>query len=318
MNKYLTKINKIYKKNKILFFFIIFIIIFIITFLLFINYKKEYFENNNSIKNKYIEFNNKNRKQDNGKIALVLIAKFEDKYIDEFINYYLVLGIDKIFIYDNSDDNSLKKYDSEMVKIIHFPGEVKQMPAYNDFFLNYSEDFEWVCFFDTDEFLVLKKHENIKDFINDYNECDAIGINWRIFGSNGKKEYENLPVTQRFTKCEKEPNKHVKSIIRCDRAVLPMKNPHYSETKNNNTCNLNKKKFNGPFNEDYNIDIAELHHYIIKSYNEYLEKIKRGRSDTKIKRKIEGFYESDKNDIFNDLAWQFYKNNFLNKNNNND
>ena len=35
------------------------------------------------------------------KTALVCIAKNEDHYIDEWIEYYLKLGIDHIFIYQN-------------------------------------------------------------------------------------------------------------------------------------------------------------------------------------------------------------------------
>jgi len=45
---------------------------------------------------------------------------------------------------------------------------------------------------DCDEFIVLKHHNNIKDFINDYikNDCVGIGINWRFLKNN----YTNEPL----------------------------------------------------------------------------------------------------------------------------
>ena len=36
------------------------------------------------------------------KIALVCIAKNEDDYIEEWVNYHLKLGFSKIFIYENN------------------------------------------------------------------------------------------------------------------------------------------------------------------------------------------------------------------------
>ena len=42
------------------------------------------------------------------KIAICTMGKKENLYIKEFILYYKKLGVDKIFIYDDNDDNSEK------------------------------------------------------------------------------------------------------------------------------------------------------------------------------------------------------------------
>ena len=67
------------------------------------------------------------------KTALVCIAKNEDHYIDEWIEYYLKLGIDHIFIYQN--DWRYKKTTKYIDKLtlIEFDGENKLLEAYNNF-----------------------------------------------------------------------------------------------------------------------------------------------------------------------------------------
>ena len=37
-----------------------------------------------------------------------------------------------------------------------------------------SDGYDWVAFFDVDEFLVLKKHKNIKDFIEVYKDYNGL------------------------------------------------------------------------------------------------------------------------------------------------
>ena len=59
-------------------------------------------------------------------LGLFTCAKNEDKYISEWVYYHLKLGIDKIVIYDNSDDNSLMRThlkNDTRIEIHHKPNE---------------------------------------------------------------------------------------------------------------------------------------------------------------------------------------------------
>ena len=49
------------------------------------------------------EKNNSNESYNNIKVCLCAIGKKENLYAEEFIDYYIKLGYDKIFIYDNND-----------------------------------------------------------------------------------------------------------------------------------------------------------------------------------------------------------------------
>ena len=95
------------------------------------------------------------------KTSLCIIAKQENKYIKEFVHYYKKLKINKIFLYDNNDLNGehledvLSKYiKNNFVEIINYRGKYKpQKQAYNHCYINNNKDYNWMTFYDADEYL---------------------------------------------------------------------------------------------------------------------------------------------------------------------
>lgn len=110
---------------------------------------------------------------------------------------------------------------SRNIEVVHLPhnnyGKGVQYKALDHFVANYMHKYgiTHVAHIDTDEFIVLKKHNNIVDFINEYmvDNCEGIGMNWRFFGSSGHTEKINSPVTERFTMCGKNGNRHIKTLL---------------------------------------------------------------------------------------------------------
>jgi hypothetical protein len=234
------------------------------------------------------------------------IALNEEPYIDEWINYNRILGFSHIYIYDNSDDNTLKDKESDFVTIIHFPGSVKQLQAYDLFVTTYKDKHRWGAFIDCDEFIVLKKHESIIDFLKDYDDCDGIGLNWLMFGTSHEKNYKNEPVLSRFRYCASMLNTHVKSIVKLKKVNLFV-DPH-SPQLFGLMCNTRREVFSGPFNNNLLSDVAYIHHYYTKSEEEFIKKINRGRADISEKRTVTevGDVHSMNNDVYNSDAWDFY------------
>ena len=101
------------------------------------------------------------------RVALVCIAKDEDDYIEEWIEYHLKLGVDEIFIYQNDWRASLK-HKRNNVHLIEFDGNCRQLPAYNDFIDKHSGDFDFAIFIDVDEFICLVRDLDIKSFLINY------------------------------------------------------------------------------------------------------------------------------------------------------
>jgi hypothetical protein len=234
------------------------------------------------------------------KVALVCIAKNEDNYIQEWIDYYCKLGVDNIFIYENNWRCKIE--DPNIIKI-NFDGEMMQTTAYNHFIKNYVGNYDWVMFFDVDEFLVLKQHQNIKEFINDYSEFNGIGINWVFFGDNNitKVMVDDYSVIKRFTKRQLGADAHIKSIVKLtDDLVMGVHNP-----SNKSLCDTNREIFTDSFNHNKLDNIAQINHYFTKTQEEFIEKINRGRADINMKRTLNEFHPYNFNDVEDYTALKF-------------
>ena len=234
------------------------------------------------------------------KIALVCIAKNEDDYIQEWIDYNKKLGFDDIFIYQNNWRCQIEE--SNVVKIV-FDGEIMQTNAYNHFIVNNLGKYDWVAFFDVDEFLVLKKHKNIKEFINDYNEFPGIGVNWVLFGDNNLNGIiDNYSVIKRFTKRQIDVNPHIKTIVKLSNNLTM--NVHCPI--NTPLCNTNKELFIGPFNNSKLDDIAQINHYFCKTKEEFIKKVNRGRADNGEIRNLSDFDGHNHNETEDLTAYNFF------------
>jgi hypothetical protein len=238
----------------------------------------------------------------NMKVALVCIAKNEDNYIQEWIDYNLKLGFDHIFIYRN---NWKFESSNKNVTVIDFPGEVMQLHAYNDFIKNNVGKYDWTAFFDVDEFLVLKKHYSVKDFIKDYENNFSIAINWVVFGDNGLTEIieNNYSVLERFTKRQIGVERHVKTITKITDNVRYV-NPHFA---NISWVSPEGKSGNGPFHPNGSDEIAQINHYLCKTKKEYIEKMNRGRADAPFPREFKDYDIHNFNDVEDLTALNFFR-----------
>lgn len=232
------------------------------------------------------------------KVALCSIAKNENLYIREWIEYYKNLGIYKIFIYDNNDiegehfEDIINDYiDSTYVSIIDFRGKIRtnisdkdglcmQGVAYKDCLDNNWKNFDFICFFDIDEFLCIdKKYKSLNEFLNDFIDYDGIKVQWRCYGDNNQILYENKPVLERFKhKKNYSYDKHIKTILRC---------------KDYSNYDL-KFCAHGPLNRDLNI--VNLHKII--STNPYIDNTNNGIAYTDLPVYLDHFYSKSTDEFF--------------------
>lgn len=234
------------------------------------------------------------------KVALCTIGRFENRYILEFVNYYKRIGIDKIFLYDNNHDYEEKfedvisdYIDSGFVEIINYRNKENcQNTAYQDCYDKHNLEYDWICFFDIDEFLIFRDTSmNVKSFLSNdvFNSYQMIHINWLLFDDNNLVYYESKPVLHRFTK-PKTPidfkayynfpeNFHIKSIVRGGNKIKWMS--VHTPCGLPNCCNVSgiPCNQNSPFNK-YDYSVAWLNHYRTKTIEEWLSiKALRGYCD---------------------------------------
>ena len=112
------------------------------------------------------------------KVCLCTIGKKENLYATEFVEHYKKIGYDKIFIYDNNDIDDEKFEDvlnrqisMNFVEIINYRGyrgkrQSPQSEAFVDCYEKNKNKYNWLSFFDFDEFLELKRNKNIKEYLN--------------------------------------------------------------------------------------------------------------------------------------------------------
>jgi hypothetical protein len=256
------------------------------------------------------------------KITLVCIAKDEDLYLQDWIDYHLKLGFDDIHIYQNewrfqtNKENPLvhfHEYDGfsnvdpvTLIPIGNLWESNLQAKLYTEFAKNFHEQYEFAAFFDVDEFLVLKKHNNIKEFISDYSTVDCLIINWRFFGDNGLSEYDNRSVIERFTKTTNNVHPQFKSICK-----LHPDMKHQIHWVFGSWTDLSFHRGNDPFNYLGNYEIAQLNHYFCKTMPEFLKKLDRGGDmvGPKSRRPVSDYYTVNFNEVEDLTALNFFKNN---------
>ena len=238
------------------------------------------------------------------KVGLCLIGKHENLYAPELVEYYKNLGYNHIFIYDNNDigdekfdDVLYNEINNNFVTIINYRGykgennnNNQQQISYYDCYKRYSSKYDWLSFFDFDEFLYIKNNKTIQEFLSDkkYKKCINMKLNWLMYTDNDLVYYENKPLKERFTSYDANfyRNKHIKSTVRGHLKKnywRKMHNPHTS-ILHYTCCNALGEVigYDAYFNIPPNYEIAYIKHYWGKTIEEYCLKIKRGYPDHKV------------------------------------
>lgn len=225
-------------------------------------------------------------------LALIAIVKNETKYLLEWIAHYRSIGIRNIIIYDNDSNDEGKLFlsrlaEADIITLIPWSvndGTSPQLSAYADAVSRLRDRFEFMAFFDADEFLTLAEGVDINRWLDSLpDDVGAVAVNQRVFGSSGHKTATADLVTERFTQAAEETyreNRWVKSIYRSS-CIARVANPHRGMLISGRyilpcgTDAFDAGDFGG---EAIEIDFStmRLHHYIIKSLEEFLEKRDRG------------------------------------------
>ena len=220
--KFITrqKISQTLFKNSVTRYVAYFLQSFLVSFLIFIN--------------KMFKRSNKEYKDI---VSLCGIFKNEGKYLEEWIQYHLVVGIDHFYLYNNnSDDNYLQVLEpyieNGIVDLIEWPYDHAQMKAYEDCYSKHKNDTNWLTFIDVDEFICPIADDNIKSWLKSYKNYPGVAVYWKQFGSNGKLKhnYDQLVIEQ-YTQCWSKPSVFTKMFCNMDFSINEFLNPHIMKSK---------------------------------------------------------------------------------------
>ena len=234
------------------------------------------------------------------------IAKNENLYINEWCHYYLNLGFDTLYIYDNNDKDApfigtfIDKDIRKNVVIISKRGVKTSRlihKTFQEFYDSYNKTFGWCLFCDCDEFLV--GIDNIKDFLaqDKFKDYDMIRVKWNVFGDDGILEREPVFGAFKTVLTDLSFSNSSKSIIRGGLSPLNFSSSHlaykaiskdkdgnriYTRFKSCLPSGLDATKCDRLITVDYSNETVFLNHYITKSLSEFLRQ-KFGRGDVVFK-----------------------------------
>lgn len=186
------------------------------------------------------------------KISIVSIFRDEAKYLKEWIEFHLLIGVDHFhLVNNNSIDNYLEVLNpyisDKIVSLYNIDVEITNntpsrkneeivvhewIKILNNIALN-SED-DWMIHVSTDEFMYPTTNDSIKEVLETFdNNVGEISVNWTLFGnSNTVLETDDLMI-ETLNKCsffDHIDNYHVKPIFK-PKALVMIPSVHYTNLK---------------------------------------------------------------------------------------
>lgn len=226
-------------------------------------------------------------------LSMLAVVRDENEYLEEWISWHIEkCGFDHFYIYDNESKIPVKeylesinfKYIDKLTIIEWKTTSWTQQDICNDFLLNFKNETKWAITTDPDELIFIKDDSlPLKDFLQKYNKFSSIKIPWVHFNANGHETkpegtmYENYTIATTWDDYKKG-GKHLFQTNRVIRfgSYVPV-------------CRNNSKMID--YDEDLKNNYFQLNHYYTKSYEEWVNKIKRGSSNPNFKRKYKEFFE---------------------------
>lgn len=229
------------------------------------------------------------------RICICTLGKEENRYIREWVQHYEKYGVDKIYLYDNNDINGehfesvINDYiNKEFVQILNWRGKTKIVyDVMNECYNLHRDDYDWLLFYELDEFIHLTNFNNIKQFLNEkkFDKCQIIYLNLIVHNDNNKLFYENSSLFERFPNIvpatitkELQVKMIIKGGIKNLKIISTAKSSLVDNKTTLRTCN-GFGNFMTPYHFHTNITDYKLYyvdHFFCKSTEEFINKLARG------------------------------------------
>ena len=145
-----------------------------------------------------------------------------------------------------------------------------------------------------------EKASSIDMFMAEYEGFGGLAVNWVTFGSSGHLTRPPGGTLASFTKCLKDDhdvNSHVKLIVNTGYILALEHNPHTARYRfpGKFTVNELRQPVEGPFSVPVSHTRIALHHYLLKSLEQFQEKVNRGSPDGRGRgKRMDTFTDVDK------------------------
>lgn len=240
-------------------------------------------------------------------------------------------GFEYFYIADNDSNDgtralleSLEKLG--IIKLLYQPslGKRSQIVAYERIIQRSIHEVDAILFIDADEFIVHNSFRQKSEYhylqkLLKNNNIGMIAINWKTFGSSGLKTKTKDLVLEKFNYHKKDEKNSINSPLKSVSRLISISNigPHSSTLVSDEFVKVDA---NGDLIKEFLSEVSQnptlnnrqgnalavpinspirIHHYVIKSYEEFIEKQQRGCAmrGKQFKRDDNYFTKHDHNEI---------------------
>lgn len=126
------------------------------------------------------------------KVAVVVFLKNEVDDIAFWLSWHISCGFNTVIAYDDFSTDGTLEILSSAAKIFDIrchhavvadQFNIRQQKTYLDALDRYRNEFDWLLFLDSDEYLDIRSGENVHSFLEKYPEAQGLAINWCCYGS---------------------------------------------------------------------------------------------------------------------------------------
>jgi len=220
-----------------------------------------------------------------GPICVVAILKDEERFLEEWLAYHRLIGVDHFLLYDHAAEQPLEALLAPhrgYVTVIDWSkddpslaGDTAQLRAYAHALGILPPDCSWVSFLDGDEFIVLRQHETLRDFLGEFDDFGAIRLNWHVFGHNGHFDDPKGLITAALTRRMAAPSVRTKAISR-PQAIGRLRSSHWCDLEPGwATADANGRRYADVLHPG-KTDVAHIDHYQCRSFRSWMSRVERG------------------------------------------
>lgn len=239
-----------------------------------------------------------------GAVAICAIIRDEARYVEEWVEFHRKQGVVAWRVYDNgSTDDTVKILRSLGIEPVIWAGKApnfddQQRAAYLEGARMLLGDAEWVAFIDADEFVFGRSGKTLTEALSEVpSDVGAIAVQQRVFGSSGHQAITPGGVLDRFTRSaglDCPEHKWFKSIARPG-LVKSFDSVHSVALSTGRYVMVDgsplSRDGHHPGEASHRADgPIGLHHYPLKSLEEFREKQKRWSDRQAATRFDEGYF----------------------------
>jgi len=216
-------------------------------------------------------------------IALVTITNGLTPNIQEWCFYHLLLGVQRLFIFDHSPPESkerrqlklaLKPFIDEGYVVLLDSRRFQafqhwttiEIKSYNHVHCTHRNDYEWMGYIGTDEYVVLHQDMCLADFLGRYSKYAGVALQWNMYSIFGVTTHDaSVSIFEQYRHVYRDNAHHLKFFAQ-SKYVRSVDQHIHQAFEGWNQVNIQENIISGPFNlpglsREQMFGVAELRHF---------------------------------------------------------